>query len=91
MQLTHKDNYEAAGKALGYAGLADDPDLVLDKETAADTSFWFWETNVRPAVKDFSNTNKVTRIVNGPGMLKKAERNDAYNFMKLSGTSLYEE
>lgn len=91
LQLTHKDNYEAAGKALGYAGLADDPDLVLDKETAADTSFWFWETNVRPAVKDFSNTDKVTRIVNGPGMLKKAERNDAYNFMKLSGTSLYEE
>tara|TARA_R100000900_G_C3275625_1_gene152676 strand:- start:38 stop:679 length:642 start_codon:yes stop_codon:yes gene_type:complete len=91
LQLTHKDNYEAAGKALNYAGLADDPDLVLDKETAADTSFWFWETNVRPAVKDFSNTDKVTRIVNGPGMLKKAERNDAYNFMKLSGTSLYEE
>jgi len=91
LQLTHKDNYEAAGKALGYAGLADDPDLVLDRETAADTSFWFWETNVRTAVKDFSNTNKVTRIVNGPGMLKKAERNDAYNFMKLSGTSLYEE
>ena len=91
LQLTHKDNYEAAGKALGYAGLADDPDLVLDKETAADTSFWFWETNVRPAVKDFSNTDKVTRIVNGPGMLKKAERNDAYNFMKLSGTTLYKE
>jgi len=91
LQLTHKDNYEAAGKALNYAGLADDPDLVLDRELAADTSFWFWETNVRPAVKDFSNTDKVTRIVNGPGMLKKAERNDAYNFMKLSGTSLYEE
>jgi len=95
LQLTHKDNYEAAGKALGFPrlgkGLADDPNLVLDRELAAETSFWFWETNVRPAVKDFSNTNKVTRIVNGPGMLKKAERNDAYNFMKLSGTSLYEE
>jgi len=91
LQLTHDYNYKAAGKALGYASLADDPDLVLDRETAADTSFWFWETNVRSKVKDFSNTNKVTRIVNGPGMLKKAERNDAYNFMKLSGTSLYEE
>jgi len=91
LQLTHDYNYKAAGKALGYASLADNPDSVLDRETAADTSFWFWETNVRPKVKDFSNTDKVTRIVNGPGMLKKAERNDAYNFMKLSGTSLYEE
>ena len=82
---------ETAEKALGYAGLADNPDLVLDRETAAETSFWFWETNVRPKVKDFSNTSKVTRIVNGPGMLKTPERNDAYNFMKLSGTTLYEE
>jgi predicted chitinase len=91
LQLTHDYNYKAAGKALGYAGLADNPDLVLDRETAAETSFWFWETNVRPKVKDFSNTSKVTRIVNGPGMLKTPERNDAYNFMKLSGTTLYEE
>ena len=91
LQLTHDYNYEAAGKALGYKGLADDPDLVLDRETAADTSFWFWETNVRPAVQDFSNTDKVTRIVNGAGMLKKNERNDAFNFMRLSGNTLYEE
>ena len=91
LQLTHKDNYEAAGKALGYAGLADDPDLVLDRELAADTSFWFWETNVRPEVKDFSNTDKVTRIVNGPGMLKAAERDDAFSFMRLSGNKLYKE
>ncbi len=91
LQLTHDYNYKAAGKALGYAALADDPDLVLDREIAADTSFWFWETNVRPKVTDFSNTSKVTRIVNGPGMLKTPERNDAYNFMKLSGTTLYKE
>jgi len=91
LQLTHKDNYEAAGKALGYAGLADDPDLVLDRELAADTSFWFWETNVRPEVKDFSNTDKVTRIVNGAGMLKAAERDDAFSFMRLSGNKLYKE
>ena len=51
----------------------------------------FWETNVRPKVTDFSNTKKVTRIVNGPGMLKTPERNDAFNFMKLSGNALYEE
>ena len=91
LQLTHDYNYEAAGKALGYKGLADDPDLVLDRETAAETSFWFWETNVRPAVQDFSNTDKVTRIVNGAGMLKKNERDDAFNFMRLSGNTLYEE
>tara|TARA_R110000803_G_scaffold117009_1_gene185552 strand:- start:1123 stop:2001 length:879 start_codon:yes stop_codon:yes gene_type:complete len=91
LQLTHDYNYKAAGKALNYAALADDPDLVLDREIAADTAFWFWETNVRPEVTDFSNTKKVTRIVNGPGMLKTPERNDAFNFMKLSGTTLYEE
>jgi len=91
LQLTHDYNYKAAGKALGYSALADDPDLVLDKELAADTAFWFWETNVRPAVTDFSNTKKVTGIVNGPGMLKTPERIDAFNFMKLSGNALYKE
>jgi predicted chitinase len=43
VQLTHRGNYERAGKALGIPNLADNPELALIPENAAKIFFWFWE------------------------------------------------
>ena len=42
-QLTHKYNYNSAGKALG-ANFVDNPDLVATNQWAFKTAGWFWQT-----------------------------------------------
>lgn len=64
IQLTGRSNYEKAGKALGL-DLVGNPSLAEDPEVAADVSVWFWETQVRPQVPDFLDTERVTKVVNG--------------------------
>ncbi|MCP4487798.1 MAG: hypothetical protein GY820_10845 [Gammaproteobacteria bacterium] len=64
IQLTGRANYEKAGKALGL-DLVGNPALAEDPKVAADVSLWFWETQVRPQVPDFMDTERVTKVVNG--------------------------
>ncbi|MBD8873465.1 XVIPCD domain-containing protein [Rhodanobacter sp. DHB23] len=45
IQLTGKDNYEAAGKAL-HIDLARDPDLAAQPENAARIAVWYWQNRV---------------------------------------------
>lgn len=65
IQLTGRANYEAAGKELGVDLLADPSKVATDKNLAADVSLWFWKKNVRPRVQDFSDTRRITKIING--------------------------
>ncbi|MEJ8811829.1 glycoside hydrolase family 19 protein [Variovorax ureilyticus] len=62
-QLTGKDNYAAAGKALGL-DLANNPDLAADPANAAKISAWYWKKNVsaRGAGEDVT---AATKAVNG--------------------------
>ena len=65
IQLTGRANYAEAGKDLGY-DLVENPNQVQDnKEVAADVSLWFWKNKVRPKVEDWSDTRKVTYLING--------------------------
>ena len=65
IQLTGRANYAEAGKDLGY-DLVENPNQVQDnKEVAADVSLWFWKNKVRPKVEDWSDTKKVTYLING--------------------------
>ena len=63
IQLTGRDNYTRAGKALGI-DLANKPDLAADPKIAAQIAVWFWKNRVQPKVDDFSNVNDVTRSIN---------------------------
>lgn len=67
IQLTGKGNYMSAGKDL-YGDenhFVKNPDLAADVEEAAKIAVWFWNKNVKPRVRDFSDTAAVTKAING--------------------------
>lgn len=78
IQLTGRDNYTRAQKALGLP-LLEKPDLAATPEIAAKIAVWFWNTRVRPSISDFSDTQSVTRKIN-PGL--KGLENRHENFIK---------
>jgi putative chitinase len=80
IQLTGKGNYMDAGKDLhGDANhYVKNPDLAADAEEAAKIAVWFWNKNVKPRVKDFSDTAAVTRAING-SMAPKLEIHKRHN------------
>lgn len=63
IQLTGRDNYKRAGKALGIP-LEEKPQLAAQPEIAAKVAVWFWKNRVRSEVKDFSDTISVTAKIN---------------------------
>lgn len=77
-QLTGKDNYAEAEKALGQPYVAH-PELLLEPEHAALTAAWYWhKTGCNEAI-DRGDFNTTTRRINGPALLHSAERLAAYN------------
>ena len=84
IQLTGKDNYINAAKAL-EADLVNNPDLVSEPKYAALTAGWFWNKrnlNVEADAKDYTG---MTKKING-GVLGLAERvaniNSVLNVLK---------
>ena len=63
IQLTGRDNYKRAGRALGLP-LEAQPELVEQPEIAAKVAVWFWQQQVAPKVTNFSNTAQVTKPIN---------------------------
>lgn len=77
IQITWKDNYLKAGKALGFDYIAN-PDLLLQPWHAAMTAGWFWDTNKINVPASKGDMDTVTRLVNGPAKMHLAERKAAY-------------
>ena len=63
IQLTGRENYRNAGKALGI-DLEGNPELAVNPKIAAKIAVWYWNTRVRPYVNDFTDTGAVTRKIN---------------------------
>ena len=60
--ITGKDNYRAAGEALGLP-LLEEPELLEEPVHAADAAGWFWKSH---GLNRFaSNINDCTRAING--------------------------
>jgi putative chitinase len=78
VQLTGRENYTRAEKALGIP-LLKNPEVAADPEVAAKIAIWFWNTRVKPFVTDFTDTRAVTRKIN-PGLKGLENRHD--NFIK---------
>jgi putative chitinase len=72
-QLTGRDNYAAAQEALGVQYLQR-PELVALPGDACLTAAWFWHTNKCNVLADSAQWDAITRVVNGPGMVARAER-----------------
>lgn len=65
VQLTGRDNYTRAGRALGL-DLVNHPELASDPAVAADIAVWYWKKRVAPKIPDFSRATvpDVTRTIN---------------------------
>jgi predicted chitinase len=63
IQLTGRDNYRMAGEALGL-DLLNKPDLASNPEIAAKIAVWYWNSRVKPYVKNFNDTKTVTQKIN---------------------------
>lgn len=64
IQLTGKDNYEAASKALGV-DLVNNPQLAETPEYAFKVSVYYWDTHGGNAVSDTGDIAAITQMVNG--------------------------
>lgn len=63
IQLTGRDNYKMAQDYLKIP-LVNNPDLASNPEIAAKIAVWYWKTRVEPNINNFSDTTKVTRLIN---------------------------
>jgi len=61
-QLTGKDNYAQAGKALGM-DLVNNPDMAQEPETAAKIAAWYWNKRVPDSAKQ--DVTAATQAING--------------------------
>lgn len=77
-QLTGKENYELAEKALGRPYVAH-PELLLQPEDAALTAAWYWQKSGCNEAIDRGDFSSVVRRINGPAKLHEAERLAIYN------------
>lgn len=78
LQLTGKDNFKAAGDAIGVDYVSN-PDLVRQPKDGTLAAGWFWATARCNELMDDGLYDLVTRGINGPAMLGLDERNERYN------------
>lgn len=79
-QLTGRANYESCMASIGFS----DPDYLLTPEGAARSAAWFWNRNHCGRLLMNDGFDAVTRAVNGPAMLGKKERAEAFERAKTA-------
>lgn len=77
VQLTGRDQYEAAGKALGL-DLANNPDLAASPEVASKIATWYWKSRGLSSAAQAGDVTSVTRRING-GLNGLADRGGLFN------------
>ena len=77
IQLTGKDNYTRASKALGVFYNASPESVCLPKHAAL-TAAWFWHMYNCNDPADRGDIDAITRKINGPAMMGREERADLY-------------
>lgn len=82
IQLTGRENYRNAGKALGLP-LEQRPELAERPEIAAKIAVWFWQNRVQPQVSNFNDTAQATKPIN-PAMNGLQDRRDKFAGMKVA-------
>ena len=80
IQLTGRDNYRMASDGLGV-DLINNPELAGKPDVAAKIAVWYWNSRVKPNVKNFSDTVEVTKKINN-AMFGLEDRMANYNHYK---------
>ena len=68
LQLTGRTNYAAAAEGTGRPYTVQ-PELVALPPDACLSAAWYWAWNGLNLLADASNTDAISRAVNGPAML----------------------
>lgn len=76
IQLTGRDNYRAAGKALGL-DLENHPELVATAAVGFRVAGWFWKSHGLNELADAGRFKAITKIING-GLNGEVERERYY-------------
>ena len=89
IQLTGKNNYRDIGKDIGL-DLVANPDLMLDPEVAKKASVAWWKRNVRSQKPNYTDTKRITKLVNGgdEGLKDRRKLFNTYKFAVGPQTSL---
>jgi len=74
IHLTHDYNYKKYGQMIGV-DLYNNPHLASDPDIAAQVALKYWETQVRPKVKNWDNVFEHSRAINKPAAKSPAEIN----------------
>jgi putative chitinase len=77
IQLTGRNNYRAAGRALGI-DLENNPRRAADPDVGFRTAAWFWKSRGLNSLAESGNFREVTRRING-GYNGLADRQAYYN------------
>lgn len=77
-QLTGRENYTAAARAIGRPYIAQ-PELVGEPLDAVLTAAWYWRSRDLNDLADRGRFDEITLRINGPAMLGAAERRTVYN------------
>jgi len=77
IQLTGRDNYRQIGEDIGV-DLETKPELMLDPAVARKASVAWWKRNVQSKNPDYTDTEAITRIING-GINGLAERKKLFS------------
>lgn len=64
IQITGRDNYRAAGQALGI-DLWSYPELLGELPLAARSAAWFWQSRGCNELADAGRFERITRVING--------------------------
>lgn len=82
VQLTGRDNYTRAGRALGI-DLVNNPDLAAQPDIAARIAVWFWKSRVAPRVGDFERA-AVPDVTRGINPAQKGAEQRAAHFQRIA-------
>ena len=82
IQLTGRANYRQIGKDIGI-DLENNPELMLDPKIARKATVAWWKRNVRSREPDYTNTTRVTQIVNG-GLTGLDDRKNLFSKYKFN-------
>lgn len=83
--ITGRTNYRKASEGVGLGPCyLIKPDLVAQPSDACLTFAWYWQSNGCNQLVDAGNFHATTKIVNGPAMMHRAERQSTFAELKAS-------
>ena len=88
IQLTGRANYQHFGNKIGM-DLINNPELAARPDVAAKLALAYWNERVKPKVKDFNDTKKVTKLINGGynGLQDRMDRFAKYSNSNLTASA----